>query len=90
MLHDALCCQIKRRYVVVSCLPCVKTDLARGGTSIYSVTAPMFVLGQDKSQRTTTKIEWWSKVKLPFGWTRVNRAVHNRIISVLYITMYSV
>ena len=57
---------------------------------------PVFVLGQDESQRTTTEIEGWSKVKLPIGWTRVNlafyieygySALHNRIISVLYITM---
>ena len=32
---------------------------------------PIFILGQDESQGTTT-LKGWSKVKLPFGWTRVN------------------
>ena len=48
---------------------------ARGWHSNIFCT-PIFVLGQDESQGTTTEKSRWSKVKLSVGWTRVNLAFY--------------
>ena len=49
--------------------------LSRGWHSNLFCT-PIFVLGQGESQGTTAKKSGWSKVKLSFGWTRVNLAFY--------------
>ena len=68
-------CTKMRKGVFIVKVRSLCCKVARGQHSNIFCT-PIFVLGQDESQGTTTEKSGWSKVKLPFGWTRVNLAFY--------------